>query len=308
MRKFGLIILGVLILAGLAIYTMVFTVSEREYAIVTRFGRQMQTIDKAGPYIKWGSICDTVIRIDKRLAIFQTRPIELLLGDKNPIILTCYVCWHVKDPVAFYSSLSTPDNANLKLRDTVQSSLGSVLSAYKLNDIVSIEPDAVRLRKIEAETLADFKDKVEKEYGLTVRQLGIRRIAYPPMVTQAVHNRMRSEREKEAKKYRGEGREKAAKIEAETDTQVGKINAEASRIAEVTRGEGDGEATRIYADAYSQDREFFRFLRSLESYREILGKRATVVLSTKSSLFRFLTPEGALATTSQPATQKDAAR
>lgn len=247
MRTFGLLILAVLILVGLVAYTMIFTVSEREFAIVTRFGRHIQTIDQAGPYVKWGSICDSVIRIDKRLAIFQTRPIELLLGDKNPIILTCYVCWQVNDPVAFYSSLLSPENTNVKLRDMVQSSLGSVLSNYQLSDIVNVDPNAVNLGTIESKTLADFKDKAHTEYGITVRQLGIRRIAYPPMVTQAVHNRMRSEREKEAKKYRGQGREQAAKIEAETDTMVGQINAEANRIAGVTRGEGDGQATRIYA-------------------------------------------------------------
>lgn len=300
MRKLGFAILVVLIVAGLAVYTMLFTVSEREYAIVTRFGELKQTLSQAGLYVKWGSVCDTVTRIDKRLAIFQTRPIELLFGDQNPIILTCYVCWEVRDPVAFYNSLMTPENANIKLRDMIQSSLGSVLSKYQFQDAINIDPNKVKFRQIETEALADFKANASEEYGITIRQLGIRRIAYPPMVTQAVHNRMRSEREKIAKKHRGDGRKEAAVIEARADKEVAQILANAYRDAEVTRGEGDKQATGIYAKAYSRDRGFFEFLRSLEALREILARQATVVLSTRSKLFKYLVPEEAATATSQP--------
>jgi membrane protease subunit HflC len=110
---------------------------------------------------------------------------------------------------------------------------------------------------------------------------------------------MRSEREKEAKLYRGQGREEAAKIEAETETQVAEILAKAFAEAETLRGQADGEATAIYAKAYSQDREFFDFLRSLEAYKEILSQGATIVLSTRSELFKHLAPREA--TTTAPA-------
>ena len=304
MRKGGWVILVLIVLGALAASTVLFTVSEREFAIVTRFGKRIQIISEAGLCAKWGSLCDTVTRIDKRLAIFQTRPIELLLGDQNPIILTCYVCWQVKDPVAFYNSLMTTDNANIKLRDMVQSSLGSVLSNYELQDVINVNAEAVKFHEIESATMADFAAKAESEYGITVRELGVRRIAYPPMVTQAVHNRMRSEREKEAKKYRGEGRQAAGKIEAETDKQVAMILAEAYRESEIVRGEGDKQATAIYAQAYSQDPEFFEFLRSLEAYKEILAKQATIVLSTKSRLFRYLVPDEIGLATSRPTTTR----
>jgi len=111
------------------------------------------------------------------------------------------------------------------------------------------------------------------------------------MVTQAVHDRMRSEREKEAKKYRAQGREAAAKIEAETDKQVAEIMADAHRQAELIRGQGDSEAGRIYAEAYGKDVEFFDFLSSLEACKEVLSQQATVVLSTNSRLFRHLVPK-----------------
>ncbi len=307
MRRGILILLVVIALAVGFVSTVFFTVSEREYAIVTRFGRLTQTITEPGLYTKWGSLTDRVTRIDKRLAVFQTRPIELLLGDQNPIILTCYVCWEVERPVNFFRSLMNVENANVKLRDMVQSSLGSVLSNYTLQDMINTEDDAVRLWEIEARTQKDFASKASEKYGIAVRDLGIRRVAYPPVVTQAVHNRMRSEREKEAKLYRGQGREEAAKIEAETDKQVAEILANANREAEATRGQADAEVTKIYAETYSKDPEFFEFLQSLETYEEILAKGATLVLSTKSRLFRYLTPEEGLhAPTSRPSREKAA--
>ncbi|MBN1342366.1 MAG: protease modulator HflC [Phycisphaerae bacterium] len=300
MRKRSLIIVGGVVLLGLLVSTALFTVSRREYAIVTRFGALTQPpITEPGLYVKRGGFFDRVTRIDRRLAIFQTRPIELLLGDQHPIILTCYICWEVADPLVFYRSLMSVENANVKLSDMVQSSLGSVLSEYESGDIINKDPARVKLTTIESDTMTDFKARA-KGYGIEVRDLGIRRIAYPPAVTQAVHNRMRSEREKEAKKYRGEGREEAAKIEAETDKQVAEILAEAYRQAETLRGRADSEATQIYAEAYSKDLEFFDFLRSLEAYKEILSQNATVVLSTKSKLFEHLTPK-------EPATSRPGA-
>lgn|GEM_PF-144761 len=289
MRK-GVVFL-VVALGGWVIANTVFTVSEREHGIVTRFGRLTQTVTEPGLHFKWGSLLDRVTRIDKRLAVFQTRPIELLLGDQNPIILTSYVCWQVTDPVTFYRSLLSVENAHIKLGDMVQSSLGSVLSRYQLQDVINVDPNSVKLRQIELETQEDFAARAGDKYGIRVRDLGIRRIAYPPLVTQAVHNRMRSEREKEAKKYRGQGREAAAKIEGETDKQVADILAEAYRQSETIRGQGDADASQIYAEAYSKDADFFNFLASLEACKEILSQQATVILSTNSKLFRHLVPK-----------------
>ena len=118
--------------------------------------------------------------------------------------------------------------------------------------------------------------------------MGIRRLAYPSIVEQSVYDRMRAEREKEAKKYRAEGAEEATKIQAQTDLEVSKIMAEAYRDAQILKGMGDKEAMRIYAEAYGQDPEFYEFLKSLDIYKETLRKNATLILSTDSDLFKYL--------------------
>ena len=128
----------------------------------------------------------------------------------------------------------------------------------------------------------------EEKYGVEVVRVGFRRLTYPAIVAESVHNRMRAERDKEARKYRAEGREEAAKIEAAADKEVSGILAKAYRRAETIRGEGDRKAGRIYAEAYGKDPEFYEFLRSLELYREALRGRATLVLSTRGELFRHL--------------------
>ncbi|MEA1927731.1 MAG: protease modulator HflC, partial [Candidatus Auribacterota bacterium] len=118
-----------------------------------------------------------------------------------------------------------------------------------------------------------------------------RRITYPAIVTEAVYNRMKSDREKEAKKYRAEGGEAASKIEAEADRKVSKILAEASKKAEITKGDGDKEAIKIRGEAYSQAPEIFEFLDSLDTYRKILGRETTMILSLDSNLFSYLLPK-----------------
>jgi membrane protease subunit HflC len=122
--------------------------------------------------------------------------------------------------------------------------------------------------------------------------MGIQRITYPAVVADAVYNRMRAEREKEAKKYRAEGTEAAAKIEAETDRKVTEILAEAYKKSELIKGEGDREAMAIYSDAYGKHREFFEFLESLKTYEKVLKTKSTLVLSTESDLFKHLQPAG----------------
>ena len=138
----------------------------------------------------------------------------------------------------------------------------------------------------------ESNDQARNQYGLKVVDIGIRRITYPSTNTEAVYNRMKSDRETEAKKYRAEGGEAASIIEAEADRKVSEILAEASKNAEITKGEGDKEAIKIRGEAYSQAPELFEFLDSLDTYRKILGRETTLILSLDSNLFRYLLPEG----------------
>ena len=290
MKKFTLllIVLGILICV---IALSIFTVNEKEIAIITRFGDPVRIVTKAGPHRKLPGFLEKVNLLDKRIHTFKPRPLQLMLKDQNPIIMTCYVCWQIADPLDFFQALGTQNIAEEKLGDMVNARLGNVLGDYILSQIINIEPDKEKLSEIEKRILMESNDQARNQYGLKVVDIGIRRITYPSTNTEAVYNRMKSDRETEAKKYRAEGGEAASIIEAEADRQVSEILAEASKNAEITKGEGDKEAIKIRGEAYSQAPELFEFLDSLDTYRKILGRETTLILSLDSNLFRYLLPE-----------------
>ena len=167
------------------------------------FGKPVGTIHAPGLYFKRPGFLETVNRIEKRTHIFNTKPIQLLLGDKNPIIITCYICWRVKDPLLFFQSLLTSDIATQKLSDMVNSQMGNVLGEFKLDNIINIDPAQVKLDDLEHQISVNTNDSAMERYGVEVVEVGVRRLAYPGVVTEAVYNRMRSEREKEARKFSG---------------------------------------------------------------------------------------------------------
>ncbi|MGA1868318.1 MAG: protease modulator HflC [bacterium] len=279
----------VFLLLGISASLITFTVAEKECVIVTRFGKAVRIIKEPGLRTKLPGFLETVNRINLRTYIFVTQPIQLLLGDKNPIILTCYICWRVYDPSLFFQSITMVSSAEQKLNDMINSQVGNVLGDYHLDNIINTDPLKVKLAEIETRILDNANENVQTKYGLEILQVGIRRINYPSIVAQAVFDRMQSEREKEAKKYRAEGTEEAAKIEAQADKEVSEILAKAYRDAEIIKGEGDREALRIYGEAYGKNPEFFEFLKSLELYQEILKENSTLVFSTDTDLFRYLT-------------------
>jgi membrane protease subunit HflC len=285
-RKLLLILIGLILLGACAGYLTCFTVNENEYVLITRFGRTARTLDAPGLYFK--QPYESVNRLDRRTHIFKNQPITLLLHDRNPIILSCYICWRILDPGLFFKRVKSVENASLKVGDMINSELGSVLGGYDLDQLINVDAEKVKLGEIEEKVGQRTQAKAEGEYGLRILDVGIRRMAYPALVENSVYNRMRAERDKEARKFRAEGSEEAAKIEAQTDLEIKKIMAEAYRDAEVMKGSGDREAMRIYAEAYGQDMEFYEFLKSLEIYRETLETNTTLILSTDSKLFEHL--------------------
>ena len=289
--KKGTILLVLLGVCLCLVWLSVYTVSEQDIVIITRFGRPIgQPVTQTGPHPKLPGFIDQINRLDRRIQVFKTRPLQLLLGDQNPIIMTCYVCWQISDPLTFFQSLATNEIAQEKLADMVNARLGSILGDYSLPQIINTNPKQVKLAEIEKRILEECNRQARAQYGLRVVDMGIRRITYPTIVTESVYNRMKAEREKEAKKYRAEGDEEAAKIEAEADKQVSDILSEAYKTSEVIKGEGDSESIRIRGEAYSRDPEFYQFLDSLETYKKILGRDTTLILSTNSDLFRYLIP------------------
>ena len=282
------IISAALVLVLLIIWLCTFTVSPSDYVVLTQFGKPVGTISTPGPHFKRPGFLETVNRIEKRTHIFNTKPIQLLLGDKNPIIVTCYICWRVKDPLLFFQSLLTSDIATQKLSDMVNSQMGNALGEFNLDNIINTDPEKVKLDALEQQISVRTNTSAVERYGVEVVEVGIRRLAYPTVVTDAVYNRMRSEREKEARKFRAQGREQATMIRAKADREAKEIMAKAFKESEILKGEGDRKALEVYAGAYEKDQAFFEFLKSMELYKDILDEKSTVIMSTDSDLFKRL--------------------
>jgi len=286
--KRALLILILVLVVGAGLRFCLFTVPAGELAVVTQFGKPVATITEPGLRWKLPGFMQRVNRFDGRVEVFSTRPIQLLLGDKNPIIMTTFVAWRVADPLLYFRSLVARETARGKLGDMVVSALGASLAHYNLDNVINPDPAAVKLAEIEAAVLNETAGQAQANYGIEIVRVGLRRVTYPAIVADAVYNRMRAERQKEAKKYRAEGAEEAAKIEASADKEVSQILADAYKEGEIIKGAGDQEATRIFADAYSRDPEFFDFLKSIELYRKTMNERTTLILSTDSDLYHYL--------------------
>lgn len=283
-RFWPLLILFTAILSGLCCYT----VKNYEVVIITQFGKPVRTIKKAGLHLKLPGMIEQVNRFDRRVGVFETAPTQLLLGDKKPIIISCFVAWTVDTPLAFFQSVGDVPNAIQKISDMVNSRLSIVLGDYTDEDIINTDPDMVKLPKIEAHMVKVANEQARERYGIHILKIGVQRLAYPSAVVEAVYDRMKSERRKEADKIKAEGAEVAGRLMAKADKEAREIKAEADKQALVLAGEGELEAMRIYTQAYGQDPELYEFLQSLNTYKEILGKETTLILSTESELFKYL--------------------
>ncbi|MFH1729603.1 MAG: protease modulator HflC [Pseudomonadota bacterium] len=288
MKKKKTIIFLITILFIILGFMSLFILPENEHAVITQFGKPVRTISTPGLYFKLPGFLQKINTLDKRTQILKTQAIQLLLGDKNPLIITTYVCYKIDKPVQFFQSLTTFEIAKEKLNDMVNSQLGSALGDYTIDNIINTNQAHVKIDEIENKIKENADLKTRANYGIQIVSVGISRITYPEIVAESVYARMRAERSKEAKKYRAEGEQEASKIEAQTDREVTEILALAYKESEIIKGEGDSQSMEIYASAYSKDPDFFEFTKSLQAYSEILKKKSTLILSTDSELFKYL--------------------
>ena len=284
-NKFLIIMLVVIV--GLS-FLIFYKVDEREHVIITQFGQPVKTITDPGLYYKWPDPVQTVNRFEKRLMLYKTRLIEYLTQDKKNIIVQCFVCWRIDNPLEFFQAVGNNISAAKKIDDIVCAQLGSILGNYEMASIISIEKDSVKIKEIEKAITENSNKKTIDSYGIKIKEIGICRLALPQDNVESVYKRMKSERESIANKYRAEGREKADIIRSEANKIQSDILSEAYKDAEIIKGEGDAAATKIYAEAFEKDSAFYKFIRTLESYKRIIDDKTTVVLSSKSDLFKYL--------------------
>lgn len=280
-KKFApIIVLIVAVLIG--VNAAFFVVDQTQQAIIVQLGKPVGEVKGPGLHFKIPFIQE-VILFENRILDYDAAPAEILTKDKKNLVVDNYAKWRIVDPLKFYKSVRNINGALARLDDIVYAELRVELGRQNMSDIIS------KLRSQLMEVVTKASDQSAREYGISVVDVRIKRADLPKENERAVFGRMRTERERQAKRYRSEGQEAALKIRAEADREKTIILAEAYRQSQELRGVGDAEAARIYADAYNQDPEFYSFVRSLESYRKAIDEKTTLVMSQEDEFLKYLT-------------------
>jgi membrane protease subunit HflC len=275
------------LIAVAVIWTCCFTARESESVIVTRFGRPVRQLDAAGLGLKWP--WEGILRFDKRVRLYDATPSEFLTQDKKNIVVQSFIAWKIAEPEKFLLAVRDPLGAEMRLRDVLWSELSSKLGVTPLATLLSTKPDEMKLDRLSEEVRGRCSETARGRYGIEVVDVRIKRLGFPAQNRDAVFERMRAERQREAKQYRAQGQEEGMKIRAEADKQKTTILAEANRKAEALKGEGDAKAIEIYNAAIALDPSFYRFLRTLDAYRNTLKENTTLVLGSDSEFLKLLT-------------------
>lgn len=277
MRGLILFLVGLLVIGASAI----FVIDETEQAIVTQFGQYRWSAVEPGLHFKVPFVQD-VHRMERRVIGRDTSAGDYLTLDKKKLVADPVTRWKIVDPLTFYQRVQDEVRAARRLDDIVKSELRTEISSHRFDEIIG----SARTPLMKAVT--ERVQEKAKEFGIHVVDVRIKRADLPREVQESVFQRMRAERDREAKRYRSEGAEEAAKIRAKTDKDVTILLAKAYQEAEALKGQGEADATRVYAGAYGKDPEFYSLLRSLEAYEKSITPETEVVMSTDSELFRYL--------------------
>jgi membrane protease subunit HflC len=282
MRNLVFLVIAVLVL--LLALDGVYQVDQTERAVLLRFGAVYRADVEPGLHFKW-PIADSVKITDARVLTLDTQAERYYTLEKKPLIVDSFVKWRVADVSTFYTATSFDEaRAERLLSERVNGGLRNEISRRSMHEVISGARDA--LMKELTESLDEF---MRRDVGVEVIDVRVKRIDLPPEVSSAVYDRMTSEREILARQFRATGREQALEIRADADRQVVVIAAEAYRKAEETRGEGDAKSAAIYAAAFNQDPDFFRFYRSINAYVNVFAAPSDLlVLDPSGEFFRYL--------------------
>ena len=259
----------------------VYVMQEGQLAIVTQFGEYRYSVSEPGLYGKV-PFADTVHRMERRIIGSDTPPAEFLTKDKKKLVTDPVTRWRIFDPLTFYKTVRDESGAKARLDDIINSELRGVLAGQDFSEIIGSARDPLMQEVTRAAR------KQARRFGVDIVDVRIKRADLPTQVQESVFKRMQAERSRIAKRYRAQGEEEAQKIRADTDKEKTVLLAKAYEMAQKSRGEGDAQSIKVYAEAYGGDPEFYAFTRSLETYEASINKETTLVLSTDSELFQYL--------------------
>jgi len=286
-RIFGGLGLVIVIIVAIVAYSGLFIVDQTHQALVLRFGNPVRVVTTPGLYAKIPLI-DNVVMLDKRLLDIESPPIEVIARDQKRLVMDAFGRYKIVDPLLFFQAAGSIPVAESRLAVVLNSAIRGAAGQMEFASIV---------REGRAPLMAQITDQVNREgrsLGVDVVDVRIRRADLPPENSQAVYQRMQTERQREATDIRAQGEQAAKTIRAQADRQATVIVAEANQRADEIKGDGDAERNRIFAGAFEQDPDFFSFYRSMQAYQDGMKAGTTrMVISPTSPFFRYLTdPSG----------------
>jgi membrane protease subunit HflC len=301
------IIIGIFIVFLILFNAFTFTVDEREQVVITQFDKIIRVIvdDKSDPSIELLKndenfrgiriqegkglffklpFIQKVVSFSNQLLTYDTPPEEVLTLDKKSIVLDNYAKWRIINPVLFMQAMVNTSNANQRIDEYIYSKLREEIGKIEAHQLVT-DKDYV------AEMLARVKDYVNTQLastGVNVIDIRIKRTEYPEATYQNIFEQMRSERQAVATEYRAEGLKEAQRIRSEAEREATIIKAQAYEQAQKLHGEGDAEALKIYAEAYNRDPEFYAFWQTLQTYKDVIDKDTTIIISPDSDFAKYI--------------------
>ena len=278
------VLMGVVLVALVVASMSLFTVDQRQYALVFQLGEIKKALDQPGLNWKWPLI-QNVRYFDKRILTMDTpEPERFITSEKKNVLVDLFVKWRIADPKLYYISvLGDEARAVTRLQQTVNAGLREEFGKRTVHEVVSGQRDAIM------EEMREKADLDARKIGVQIVDVRLKRVDLPLEVSESVYRRMEAERKRVANELRSEGAAAAEKIRADADRQREVIIAEAYRESQQTKGDGDAQAAAIYATAFRRDPEFFAFYRSQEAYRQsFAGKSDVLVVEPSSDFFRYL--------------------
>lgn len=288
MTQRGFWFAAVALLVVWLIANSMYIVMQTQRAVLLRFGEVVNPDVQPGLHFKLPWV-NRVRTFDGRILTFDSPPERFLTIEKKPLDVDFFVKWRISDTEAYYTATTGEEaRAHALLVQRIRTGLRNQFGERTVHEVVSGERDLLMDQLVDSAT-----ETAQREFGVEVVDIRVKRIDLPERVSQSVFERMRSEREREAREYRATGNEQGEVIRAAADRQRTVIEAEAYRDAQRLRGEGDALAAQIYANAYSRDAEFYSFTRSLEAYRESFGDGGDIlVLDPKGDFFQYFERAG----------------
>jgi membrane protease subunit HflC len=275
-------VIAVFIVAALIVaYSALFTVYQTQQALVLRLGQPQAPITTPGLHLK-APFIDTVVYIDRRILDLEAPAQEVIASDQKRLVVDAFARYRINDPLRFYQTLGSIQGANSQLAILLSSALRRVLGEVTFTHVV---------RDQRADLMARIRELVDHEaiaYGIAVVDVRIRRADLPEQNSQAVYQRMQTERQREAAEFRAQGAQRGQEIRSRADREVTVLVAEATSQSEQIRGEGDATRNQIFADAFNKDPDFFAFYRSMQAYEASLKSGDTrLLLKPDTNFFRY---------------------